>query len=174
LDRAKFDKLMVCQLPDLLRFAVRLTGDAASGEDLLHDAIEHALRSADKLRQAERLKSWIFAIIINSFRDRLRRSKEPQDVAQQVESVAGWLPGPIETIAAEELGALVAAAVSRLPPRQREVVVLVAYEGFSTADAAVVLGITDQNARTTLHLARECLRERLARHLPHNVRNSDA
>jgi len=42
---------------------------------------------------------------------------------------------------------------------------LVAYEQMDQADVAKVLGVSEQNVRTNLHLARERLRQRLARYL---------
>ena len=48
---------------------------------------------------------------------------------------------------------------------QREVLVLIAYEGHSIAEAAGVLEISEQNVRTTLHLAREKLRTQLTPYL---------
>ena len=52
--------------------------------------------------------------------------------------------------------------VGMLPPRQREVLVLSVYEEQSSAEIAVMLGISEQNVRTNLHLGREKLRELLA------------
>ena len=55
--------------------------------------------------------------------------------------------------------------VSSLPPRQREVLVMVAYEQMTTADVAAALGVTEHNVRANLHAARARLRERLAPYL---------
>ena len=63
---------------------------------------------------------------------------------------------------ASELGELVADRVSALPPRQREVLVLIAYEGLSPAEVARVLGISEANVHATLHVARRRLRTQLA------------
>jgi RNA polymerase sigma-70 factor (ECF subfamily) len=73
--------------------------------------------------------------------------------------------GPPLAAAGREFGEIVASAVSNLPPRQREVLVLIAFESLAPADAAAALGITEQNLRTTLHLARAALRRRLEPYL---------
>jgi RNA polymerase sigma factor (sigma-70 family) len=72
---------------------------------------------------------------------------------------------PPDAASATELGERIATAVSTLPPRQREVLVLIAYESFSPSETALVLEMTEQNVRTTLHLAREKLRIKLKREL---------
>jgi RNA polymerase sigma-70 factor, ECF subfamily len=57
---------------------------------------------------------------------------------------------------------LIANRVSSLPPRQREVMVLSAYEGLSPKEIAGLLGITEANVHATLGVARERLRKELA------------
>jgi RNA polymerase sigma-70 factor (ECF subfamily) len=74
-------------------------------------------------------------------------------------------PDPAVAAEAGELAELTAQLVSALPPRQREVLVLIAYESLSAPEAAAVLGISHQNVRTCLHLARERLRQQLAPYL---------
>jgi RNA polymerase sigma factor (sigma-70 family) len=59
----------------------------------------------------------------------------------------------------------VATAVSNLPPRQREVLVLHTYEQLNDEQIARMLDISPQNVRTTLHLARQRLRTMLQRFL---------
>ena len=51
------------------------------------------------------------------------------------------------------------------PPRQREVLVLLVYEGFSAAQVADMLGVTQANVHATLHLARKRLKSLLAEQL---------
>jgi RNA polymerase sigma factor (sigma-70 family) len=65
----------------------------------------------------------------------------------------------------QELGSLIAGRVSSLPPRQREVMVLVVFENMSVWDAAEMLGISETNVRVNLCLARERLKKELASYL---------
>ena len=57
---------------------------------------------------------------------------------------------------------MVADAVSSLPPRQREVLVLVVYEQLSTEEAARVLNTSETNVRANLSYARAALKKMLA------------
>ncbi|HEY4313751.1 MAG TPA: RNA polymerase sigma factor [Pirellulales bacterium] len=104
---------------------------------------------------------------INVFRDRLRQ--QSLDTAS-LDDTALDLPdvktvAPPTAAAASELADHVAAEVSRLPPRQREVMVLVAFEGLSIAETARLLEITEQNVHATLFAARTRLKLRLAPYL---------
>ena len=166
MDRETFDRLMLATLPAAQRFAVRLTGDPAAAEDLLHDALVRAAERWHTFRGAAAFKSWFFQIVVNAFRDGLRRGGR----GREVESLDDDAPSigssdPATVVAGTEIGAIVAMHVSALPPRQREVLVLVAYEQMSPAEAARVLGITESNARANLHFARERLKRELSQHL---------
>jgi RNA polymerase sigma-70 factor (ECF subfamily) len=69
---------------------------------------------------------------------------------------------PSSRLLYSELSELVAARVSALPPRQREVLVLVTYEGHSPREAAELLGISEASVYSNLSIARQRLREELA------------
>lgn len=170
-DRQSFDRLVLDHLPAAQRFAVRLTGDPAAAEDVVQEALVRASRGRATFAGRARFRTWLFQIVVNAFRDRLS--------ARAARPPAGPLPdgladrrsrGPAARVLAAEHGRVVAATVSALPPRQREVLVLHAYEGLSTAEVADVLGVTEQNVRTNLHLARRRLKAELAPYLAEESR----
>jgi RNA polymerase sigma factor (sigma-70 family) len=66
---------------------------------------------------------------------------------------------------AGELRDLVAQRISALPVRQREVLVLTAYEQMKPREVAKVLGISESNVYANLHYARKRLREELTPYL---------
>ena len=162
-DRPTFDRLVLEHLESAHRFAIRLCGNTSDAEDLVQDALLRAHRSSKSFRGDSRFKTWFFQIIVNCFRDHLAADLRPaRELLADLEDRAAH---PAEMAQSRELGERIAAEVSRLPPRQREVLVLSAYEQMSNSEVAAALQMTEQNVRTTLHLARERLRERLARHL---------
>ena len=161
-DRSGFDRLVREHMDGALRFAIRLCGDAAAAEDLMQDALLRAHRGWQSFRGESKFRTWLFQIIINCFRDRIGRVDRAGELPDEVCDRAA---SPIAEAQSRELGEIVAAEVSKLPPRQREVLVLSAYEGMEHREIAVALAMTEQNVRTTLHLARERLRERLAKFL---------
>lgn len=163
LDRSTFDRLVREHLPACLRFATRLTGSVDAAEELVQDALVRVARNWQSFRGESRFQTWLFAIIVNAFRDRLAKRPEPERLPDGLSDTSGT--DPAKEVLAGELAERVAGAVSRLPPRQREVLVLIAYEGLSTAEAASALNVTEQNVRTNLHLAREQLRVKLAAYL---------
>jgi RNA polymerase sigma-70 factor (ECF subfamily) len=162
-DATPLDNLVDEHLPEALRFAIRLTGDPGAAEDVVQDALLRAARSWRTYRGEAPFRTWLFRIIINVFRDRAPLMPAalllPSDI---VDPRAG---DPAAEVLHVELSQIVAARVSALPPRQREVLILVTYEGLSPRDAAELLGISEASVYSNLHLARQRLRQELAPYL---------
>lgn len=160
-EKAALDRLVVEHLPAAVRFAVRLTGNLDEAEDVVQDALLRAARGWSGFRGEATFRTWLFQIVVNAFRDRLRRPRM-ENLDQDVDDRGAGPPG--EALH-RELGAIVAQKVSGLPPRQREVLVLTMYEQLSAREIAAVLGIREANVYTTLHQARAKLRKELAEYL---------
>lgn len=160
-DATDLDRLVLEHLPAAFGFAVRLTGGPDAAEDLVQEAMLRVARAWPGFRGESSFRTWFFRIVVNVFRDTLRRPRTealPDDFDPLDERGAD----PLDDAMARELGDLVAGHVSTLPPRQREVLVLSAYEGMSVAEISFVLGISKENTHATLHLARARLKTKLA------------
>jgi RNA polymerase sigma-70 factor (ECF subfamily) len=164
---SKLDRLVEAHLPAALRFATRLTGDKDAAEDLVGEALVRVAVQFATFRGDAEFRTWLFRILINAFRDRLRR-RSPATVSiedEQVDPIDPNASTPAEVVALGELSDRIATEVSRLPPRQREVLVLIAFEELSASETSALLGITEQNVHSTLSAARTRLKARLAPYL---------
>lgn len=165
MDRETFNKLVLDQLPRMQQFAIRLTGDPDVAEEIMQEAMVRATRRRRTFRGESRFSTWLMRIVINAFRDHLAASRHAQSpLPEGLPDPRG--DDPSRTAAAADLGDMVARMVSALPPRQREVLVLSAYEQLAPSEIGGVLGITEQNVRTNLHHARQRLRNQLAAYAP--------
>jgi len=162
-DRGAFDRLVVQHLPAALMFAQRLTGNLDSAEEVLQEALHHAARGWRTYRGEAQFRTWLWAIILNAFRDRL--SERPAHRPLPDEVCDPRQAEPPSEAAAHELGRMVAELVSALPPRQREVLVMIGFEGLSVSEVASMLSISEANVHSTLHVARSRLRKHLAPYL---------
>jgi RNA polymerase sigma-70 factor (ECF subfamily) len=162
-DKQDLDRLVSRHMLEALRFATRLTGDLDRAEEIVGEALVRVSRSWKSFRGEAQFRTWLFRIVINVFRDesaaRVRTEPLDRDVPDPRSSE------PLDEAWASEFGRLVAQRVSSLPARQREVLVLVAYEGLSTPEVAKVLGISKANVHATLHIARQQLRAQLTSHM---------
>jgi len=159
------DDLVREHLPAVLRFATRLSGDPDAAEEIVQEALLRAVRGWPSFRGGAGFRTWLWKIVINAFRDRLRTRKLPGVALDgELELVDPRSVEPIDAAMAVELEQRIAMEVSRLPPRQREVLVLTVYEGLSTRSVAEVVGIRETNVHATLSAARAQLRAKLARY----------
>ncbi len=135
----KFRQDLAALLPRLRRFAHSLSGSADMAEDLLHNAVEKAIRSIQVYDAERRLDSWLFKIVQNTWFD-MRKDNSKRGYQQLDDVVHPFEDGRIVQEARAELRD-VAAAFARLPEEQRAVLTLIVLEGFSYNEAANTLGI---------------------------------
>ncbi|MBX3439082.1 MAG: RNA polymerase sigma factor [Planctomycetaceae bacterium] len=162
IDADDLDRLVREHLVAAVRFATRLTGCPDAAEEVVQEALLRVARHFRRFRGKSSFRTWFFQIVVNVFRDRPVSRTESHEVVE-VSAIDG--DSATAMLMAEETSALIAREVSRLPPRQREVIVLTVYEGVSISETAELLAITEQNVHASLHLARRRLREQLADHL---------
>jgi RNA polymerase sigma-70 factor (ECF subfamily) len=162
IDRSTFDRLVLEHMDSSHRFAIRLCGNVTDAEDVMQEALLRAHRGWMTFRGESKFRTWFFQIVLNCFRDFIAATLRVADVSDEEVSDS---TDPADEAQASELGEIIALEVSKLPPRQREVLVLSAYEQMSNGEIAAMLALNEQNVRTTLHLARERLKERLSKYI---------
>jgi RNA polymerase sigma-70 factor (ECF subfamily) len=146
-------------LPALRRYARALSGNAALADDLVQDCIERALKRSDRLRDAQKLGSWLRSILHNLYIDELRRGKSrgiEQDVGDMADDLALSTP-------AADRGAVVdfVRAIDTLSVEHRQVLLLVGLEDMNYREIAEELDIPIGTVMSRLARARERLREAL-------------
>lgn len=148
------------ELPRLRRFARALVGDPTAADDLVQDCLERALSRIDQLKQQDRARPWLFAIMHNLFRDGLRAGKRRPQLASLHGPAGEQLSEPPRQH--ERLAAMtVLKALDALPTERREALVLVAVEGMSYREAAGILDIPVGTLMSRLGRGREQLRAAL-------------
>ncbi|HEV8291129.1 MAG TPA: RNA polymerase sigma factor [Tepidisphaeraceae bacterium] len=159
-NRDTFGRLVLEHIPAAQRFAIRLCGNVDAAEEIVQEALLNASKSWKSYRGDATFKTWLFQIVVNAFRDHCRKVSKHQTLPQEISDANS--ASPTRQIEAQELGSALATMIQLLPERQREVLVLSVYEMQNSANIAAVLGISEQNVRTNLHLARQRMKELLA------------
>ncbi len=144
---AAFDELF----PKAQRLARRITGSAASAEDVAAEAMARAYARWRKVRKMGHRDAWVLRVATNLAIDRVRRTR-PE--AEHVETADAT-----DDVIAVRM--TLAAALAQLPRRQREAVVLRHLIGYSEADTAEALGVSAGTVKTHVHRGLAALRERL-------------
>ena len=162
-DEAAFLLLYERHRTVVFRFACRMLGRAELAEDVTQECFLSILRRPEAFQPGRAsLRTYLCAIARHLAFKQLR--KMGQEIAVEEPPVArdegGPRPAgdPLEEVLAGEAAAAVRAAVERLPPLQREAVVLFEYQEMSLADIAAVCETDVGTVKSRLHRARERLR----------------
>jgi RNA polymerase sigma-70 factor (ECF subfamily) len=145
----------------LYRLAYAWCHDAPLADDLVQEALLHALAREAQLRDPERLKSWLCAILANCLKDHHRRRRDHLSIDGLEEGAMPAGETPEDLAAVSELARRVRAEVARLPLGQRQVLTLVDLEGFSYAEVGEILAVPIGTVMSRLCRARQALREPL-------------
>ena len=129
-----------------------------AAEDLLGDVWAAAFKYRGTYDQSfPSARPWLYTMALNRLRQ-YWRSRSPEDLVPDVTNLDdGWDPWPAVDVRVDARTAF-RAAVAGLRPDEREVLMLVAAEDLTVADAAQVLGLPAGTARRLLHQARTALR----------------
>lgn len=142
-------------VPALRRYARALTRNADLADDLVQDCLERAIRKRRLWLPTGPLRSWLFRILLNLYRNEIRQSRRRGEHVTLDAMVEPSTPAPQPgRLALAE----VARAIDGLPEEQREALLLVVLEGMSYAEAAQILGIPDGTLMSRLSRARAALR----------------
>ncbi|MFP3939696.1 MAG: RNA polymerase sigma factor [Thermoanaerobaculia bacterium] len=145
--------------------ALRLAGDPDRAADLAQEVFLRIHRHLGTFRGRSSLETWIYRVTVNHCRSRLARRRPPSrpltlDEGQEdrVAHLADPSRGPEERALAGDAARLVTAALTRLPVKLREAVVLRDLEGLPYDDIARVLGVRIGTVRSRIARGRERLR----------------
>ncbi|MBI2501910.1 MAG: sigma-70 family RNA polymerase sigma factor [Candidatus Latescibacteria bacterium] len=142
-------------------FAVALSrlGNFHEAEDVAQQVFVEAFQRLGRLRDPARLGAWLRSATVNRCIDLLRRNKE--DLGLDPEELASHGPSPEEKLERREVRDQVMAAISRLPPKQRETVTLFYISGHSIQEIAALQGVPTGSIKRRLYDARARLREEM-------------
>ncbi len=157
----KFGTLLEEQIPRLRRYARSLTRDIVRADDLVQDCLCRAVQKCHLFQPDTNLRAWLFTILhrqhVNNVRSMVREGASVSE--KDATRVLAIRANQIASLELRDLDRAIAA----LPEEQREVLRLVALEGFPYREVANILDLRVSTVRSRLWGAREALRERLGR-----------
>ncbi|HWK39284.1 MAG TPA: sigma-70 family RNA polymerase sigma factor [Hyphomicrobium sp.] len=147
---------LVAAIPNMRAFAISLCGSRDRADDLVQEALVKAWNHLDSFEKGTNLKAWLFTILRNAYFSELRKTK--REVADSEGQLAAKLSVPPEQPGHLDLLDL-NRALAKLPPDQREALILVGAEGFSYEDAANISGCAVGTVKSRVNRARSRLNE---------------
>lgn len=159
-EEAAFRVLIARKLPRVHALARRLLGSDGDADDVAQDAFLRTWRQARDWRPGQaQFDTWLHRVVLNLCYDRLRKRREIL-VAEPPEQVDPALPAD-RRLERDETARRVQAALTKLPPRQREAIMLHTYQELSNIETAQALNISVEALESLLSRARRTLRSLL-------------
>ena len=158
-------------LEPLYATALRLTRNRADAEDLVQDTVVKALRFEDRFERGTNLRAWLYTILHNTWRNRVRdTARATVDVdSTRIDELSAEVGGPAELETPERLllrdalGQEVHAALDALPAAFRQAVWLRDVEDFSYAEIAKMLDVPMGTVMSRISRGRRLLFETLTK-----------
>lgn len=138
-------------IPAMRAFAISLTRNATSADDLVQDTIVKAWTNIEKFTIGTDLRAWLFTILRNTFfSDRRKVKREVPDPDGIHAASLTVKPDHDSRLAFAEF----LRAFDQLSPEHREVLILVGANGYSYEDAASMMGVATGTVKSRANRAR--------------------
>lgn len=152
------------------RVLYRMVHDAEEAQSLVQETFLIAFRNIDTFQERSKVSTWVCGIATKLALKSLHASKRYETCSEEeidrlrmhsslppmaMDGAVLW--DPEQDLERAERAAFVRAALDRLPLKMRTIIILRDLAGYSTKETALILCISECNARVRLHRARNAL-----------------
>jgi RNA polymerase sigma-70 factor (ECF subfamily) len=162
-DGAELKADLVSAIPSLRAFAVSLCGNSDRADDLVQETLVKAWSGMASFTQGTNLTAWLFTILRNIYYSEFRKRR--RETSDSDGSIAATLTTPASQFSHMEFLDF-RVALQKLPPDQREALILVGASGLSYEEAASVCGCAPGTMKSRVNRARNRLAEVMAQRKP--------
>lgn len=165
-DARAFRSIYDRHAPALYRFLCDMLRDAAAADEALQETFVRAHARMATLREAEKLRAWLYGIARLVVMEQLRARRDARDeVPDALDDEAAPTPSPESALLSAEAGKAFDAALAELRPDRRAALLMQADHELPYDSIAVNLGWSLAKVKVEIHRARHELRALFAKHL---------
>jgi RNA polymerase sigma-70 factor (ECF subfamily) len=151
-----FARMLEAEIPRLRRYARALTRDVTRADDLVQSCLARAIAKQHLWQPGTDLRAWLFTLLHNQNVNDVRRSVR-EGVNVDIDEIAPMLSVQPRAMASLEWRDL-RAAIDKLTPEHRQVILLVGLEGMEYEEVGRILGVPIGTVRSRLSRGRDELR----------------
>ena len=145
---------MLSTIPSLRAFAFSLCGNGDRADDLVQETLMKAWINQNSFTQGTSMSAWLFTILRNVFYSEYRKRR------REVEDAEGTMAARLVSVP-EQNGHMdlqdLRSALAKLPPEQREALILVGGSGFAYEEAAQICGCALGTLKSRVNRARTAI-----------------
>ena len=155
----------------MFNIACRIIGDADDAAEVVQDAFVAAYRNLHAFEQRSRFSTWLYAITVNTSRNRLnqvkaRKARETNslddppthDSVRGSREPASIEPSALDQLTRKEQRGMIQKCLNQLEAEFREVIVLRDVQGFAYEEIGTMLGLAAGTVKSRLFRARESVK----------------
>jgi RNA polymerase sigma-70 factor (ECF subfamily) len=159
-DATAFKDIVRAHRSAVYRVARRVLGSHEDADEAAQLAFVRAWKGLHRFRGDAALRTWLVRIALNVART-MRAARRPVEGMDAAERLPDPAEGSDAALGRDQERQRLRRAVAKLPPRQREVVILKVFSEMTCGDVAAVLRLSEGTVKAHLHKAVANLRRRL-------------
>ncbi len=140
-DARAFAGLYEAIYKDLYRFALYTLRNETDAEDAVSEAVTDAYASIHKLRSADAFRAWMFRILSNKCKNRLREYTRKHAELEEAENIAGQTPEMTDSLYIRKL-------FGELMDEERLIISMHVFGGYTSKEIAKMLRMNANTVRT--------------------------
>ncbi|HOI95005.1 MAG TPA: sigma-70 family RNA polymerase sigma factor [Syntrophobacter fumaroxidans] len=173
-DRTAFDRLVLRHKDRVFNLCWRLLGDREEANEQAQEVFVRVFRSIKDFRFKSSFSTWLYAIAVNTCRNRLKSSEyrrrrrmvsidalQDPDSDRAAPELKDPSPSVLDRMTDRERDGLIQSAIDSLPEESRTIVVLRDIEGIAYEEIAAVTHLNLGTVKSRLARARQQLRDKL-------------
>ena len=139
-DEVAFTRLVTRYRKQVYAVAYRFTRNAAEADDLTQDTFVKAYQHLDRFRMESSFKTWLLRITTNLSINMTKSGRIARDSGEAPEEGAGGVNGiGLDHLLQDEQRKKLHAAIRKLPPKQKEALMLKTFENMTCEQVAGVM-----------------------------------
>ena len=158
-DVGQLATLFECYHTKIYHFCYRMTGNAATSQDLVQEVFMRVLKYRETFREDSLFKPWLYRMARNACIDHFRKSGRDPLLPDELPEVASGERSAAERLEIDEDVGRLRSALLKLPVDKREVLILSRFEFRRHSEIAEQLDCTVGAVKVRVHRALKQLRE---------------
>jgi len=160
-DLDAFEEVVRAYMEWAYTLAYRLSGEHFLAEEISQEAFIALYQSIGRFRQESTLKTYITRIILNLWRQHLRKRYREKRFTEVLQGKMKGGNNLMDKVENDDLKARIDCAIATLPPKQKEIFILKHLEGLKISEVAEIVGCREGTVKAHLFKALMNLRKQL-------------
>lgn len=161
-DMKAFEEIFEIYKNQAIRYAYLITNNKFTSEDIVQETFIKCYLKIKDLKKVEQFKSWLFKILTRTAWEYMKKDKDVFPVEDIFEKAKNEnMDKSLDSYIRNEESKILHAEIDNLELKQKTVIVLYYFNGFTIKEIAKIMGCFEGTVKSRLHSARKNLKAAL-------------